>query len=149
MKISRKHTGKARIEMIPLIDVVFLLLVAFIFFAMSMTINRGIPVNLPVSSAAQVKEKDCAEIAIKQNGEIFFNSEKMNVQTLISRLAFLHRESPGTEIIISGDRKASYESVVSVIDAVKEAGISGLSLKTEIGNQESRVRSKNTLWDRK
>ncbi len=149
MKISRKHTGKARIEMIPLIDVVFLLLVAFIFFAMSMTINRGIPVNLPVSSAAQVKEKDCAEIAIKKNGEIFFNREKINVQALISRLVLLHRESPGTKIIISGDREAPYEAVVSVIDMVKKAGISGLSLKTETGNQGSGGGSKNTLRDRK
>ena len=148
MKISRKHTDKARIEMIPLIDVVFLLLVTFIFFAMSMTINRGIQVNLPVSSAAQVKEKDCAEIAIKKNGGIFFNREEMNAQTLLSRLVLLHRESPGTKIIISGDREASYESVVSVIDTVKKAGISGLSLKTEIG-QESGAESKNTLRDRK
>ena len=149
MKISRKHTDKARIEMIPLIDVVFLLLVAFIFFAMSMTINRGIPVNLPVSSAAQVKEKDCTEISIKKNGEIFFNRDKMNVQILLSRLVLLHRESPGTKIVISGDRKASYESVVSVIDVVKKSGISGLSLQTEIDNQESGAGSKNTLRDRK
>jgi len=49
---------------------------------------------------------------------------------------------PETKIIISGDREASYESVVSVIDAVKKAGISGLSLKTEIGNQESQIRSR-------
>lgn len=149
MKISRRHTDKARIEMIPLIDVVFLLLVTFIFFAMSMTINRGIPVNLPVSSAALVEEKDCAQISIKENGEIFFNREKMNAQALLSRLVLLHRESPGTKIIISGDRKASYESVVSVIDAVKNAGISGLSLKTEIDNQGSGAGSKNTLPDRK
>ncbi|MBW2557851.1 MAG: biopolymer transporter ExbD [Deltaproteobacteria bacterium] len=149
MKISRKHTGKARIEMIPLIDVVFILLVAFIFFAMSMTIDRGIPVNLPVSSSEQVKEKDFAEIAIKKNGEIFLNREKINVQALIFRLVLLHRKSPETKIIISGDREASYESVVSVIDTVKKAGISGLSLKTEIGNQESWAGSKNTFQDRK
>ena len=149
MKISRKHTDKARIEMIPLIDVVFLLLVAFIFFAMSMTINRGIPVNLPVSSSEQVKEKDCAEIAIQKNGELFFNREKMNAQTLLPRLVLLHRESPGTKIIISGDRKASYESVVSVIDTVKKAGISGLSLQTELGNQKPGIGSKNLVRDRK
>ncbi|MEA2014148.1 MAG: biopolymer transporter ExbD [Thermodesulfobacteriota bacterium] len=149
MKILRKHTDKARIEMIPLIDVVFLLLVAFIFFTMSMTINRGIPVNLPVSSAAQVKEKDCAEIAVKKNGEIFFNREQVTKQALIIRLVLLHRESPGTKIIISGDRKASYESVVSLIDAVKKTGISWLSLKTKIGHQEPVAGSKNRLRDNK
>ena len=149
MKISRRLTDKARIEMIPLIDVVFLLLVTFIFFAMSMTTNRGIPVNLPVSSAAQVKEKDCAEIAIKKNGEIFFNREKMNDRALLSRLVLLHRKSPGIKIVISGDREASYKSVVSVIDVVKRAGISGLSLKTKIDNQWSEAGSKNALRDDK
>lgn len=148
MKISRKHADKARIEMIPLIDVVFLLLVAFIFFAMSMTVNRGIPVTLPVSSAGQVKENDCARITIRKNGELFFNREKMNMQALLPRLVLLRRESPGTKIIISGDREASYESIVSVIDTVKKAGISGLSLQTELGDQESGTGSTTTLRDR-
>ncbi|TFG91185.1 MAG: biopolymer transporter ExbD [Syntrophobacterales bacterium] len=136
MKISRRQMNKARIEMIPLIDVVFLLLVAFIFFAMSMTINRGIPVDLPVSSAAQVEDKDVSEITIEKGGTVFFDREEIDTRSLHSRLALLHRESPGTRIIVSGDREASYESIMSVIDAVKRAGISGLSLKTESRNQE-------------
>ncbi|HOO89832.1 MAG TPA: biopolymer transporter ExbD [Syntrophales bacterium] len=135
MKISRNHTDKARIEMIPLIDVVFLLLVAFIFFAMSMTVNRGIPVTLPVSSAGQVKETDCVRITIRKDGELFFNREKMNTQALLARLVLLHKEKPGTKVIISGDRKASYESIVLVIDTVKKAGISGLSLQTEFDGE--------------
>ncbi len=148
MKISRKQMNKARIEMIPLIDVVFLLLVAFIFFAMSMTINRGIPVNLPVSSAAQVEDKDVSEITIKKGGTVFFDREEIDAPALHSRLALLHRVSPGTRIIVSGDREASYESIMSVIDAVKKAGISGLSLKTEPGNQGAGAISENVVRDR-
>jgi len=130
--------------MIPLIDVVFLLLVAFIFFAVSMTVNRGIPVNLPVSSAVQVKEKECLEITIRKNGAVFLNREAVDLQSLAPRLALLHRESPGVEIIISGDREAPYESVISVIDVVKKAGISRLSLKTGAGDH-----IKNSLRGRK
>ncbi len=148
MKISRRQMNKARIEMIPLIDVVFLLLVAFIFFAMSMTINRGIPVDLPVSSAAQVEDEDISEITIEKGGTVFFDREEIDVRSLHSRLALLHRESPGTRIIVSGDREASYESIMSVIDAVKKAGISGLSLKTESGNRGKGAISERVVQDR-
>jgi len=149
MKISRRQMNKARIEMIPLIDVVFLLLVAFIFFAMSMTINRGIPVNLPVSSAAQVEDKNVSEITIEKSGKVFFDREEVDLQVLHSRLALLHRESPGTRIIVSGDREASYESIMSVIDAVKKAGIPGLSLKTKSGNRGVGTISENVVRDRR
>ena len=148
MKISRRQIKKARIEMIPLIDVVFLLLVAFIFFAMSMTINRGIPVDLPASSAAQVEDADISEITIEKGGSVFFDGEEMDAWALHSRLALLHRGSPGTRIIVSGDRGASYESIMSVIDAVKKAGIPGLSLKTESGNQGAGTLPENVVRDR-
>jgi len=73
----------------------------------------------------------------------------MNDRALLSRLVLLHRKSPGIKIVISGDREASYKSVVSVIDVVKRAGISGLSLKTKIDNQWSEAGSKNGLRDDK
>jgi len=139
---------RARIEMIPLIDVVFLLLVAFIFFAMSMTINRGIPIDLPVSSAAQVEDQNIAEITIAKSGGLFFDGEEMDAGALRSRLSLLRRKSPGTRIIVSGDRGASYESIMSVIDSVKRAGISRLSLKTESGRQGDGGMSENVARDR-
>ncbi|MBN2397173.1 MAG: biopolymer transporter ExbD [Deltaproteobacteria bacterium] len=131
MKITRKERHRARIEMIPLIDVVFLLLVAFVFFAMSMTVQRGIPVDLPASSAARVEGGHFSEVAVERGGTIFLDGEEVDIQILRVRLALLHRESPGTKVVVSGDREAPYESIVSVIDAVKAAGISRLSLRTK------------------
>jgi len=131
MKITRKERHRARIEMIPLIDVVFLLLVAFIFFAMSMTVQRGIPVDLPASSAARVEGGDLSEISVERGGATFLDGEKVDMQILRVRLALLHRKSPETQVVVSGDREAPYESIVSVIDAVKDAGISRLSLRTK------------------
>ena len=145
MKILRRQTRKARIEMIPLIDVVFLLLVAFIFFAMSMTINRGIPVDLPGSSTAQVEKEDASEITIHESGRIFFNREELDIPSLHERLLLLHRTSPEARVIVSGDRGASYESIMSVIDAAKKAGISGLSLKTASGNRDGAGISENVV----
>ncbi len=131
MKISKKYTPKARIEMIPLIDVMFLLLVTFIFFAMSMTIHKGIPIDLPDSSTARVDKSKLSEITVKKDGTIFFNSGRMTLSALLPRLSILHQKSPDIRIMISGDRGASYERVVSVLDVVRKSGISGVSLETK------------------
>ncbi|MBN2254452.1 MAG: biopolymer transporter ExbD [Deltaproteobacteria bacterium] len=130
MKVSRRYSTKARIEMIPLIDVIFLLLVTFIFFTMSMTIHRGLPVQLPSASTAMVETKGFVEITIRQDGKIFMDKRNVTLKDLQSLLTSLHRKSPGTKVLISGDRKASYDIIISVMDAVKQSGISGVSLET-------------------
>jgi biopolymer transport protein ExbD len=131
MKVSKQYFKKARVEMIPLIDVIFLLLVTFIFFTMSMAIHRGLPVQLPSSSTAQVERKDFVDITIKEDGKLYVNKKEMTLSELVDRLTVLHRESPEMRVLISGDKKASYELIISVMDAVKKSGIPGVSLETE------------------
>lgn len=131
MKITKRYVGKARIEMIPLIDVIFLLLVTFIFFTISMTIHRGLPVQLPSASTAKIEKKDFVDITIKQDGTIYLDKEKIDLNELKSRLNDLHRVAPERKVLISGDKKASYEVIISVMDAVKKAGVAGVSLETE------------------
>lgn len=131
MKISKRHSGKPRIEMIPLIDVVFLLLVAFIFMSMSMTIHRGIPVDLPHASTSHVDKKDFICITIRADGRLFLDKEEMTLPRLLLLLTAHHDKSPDTKIIIMGDKMASYEQVVSVMDTVRKAGITNLSLETK------------------
>jgi biopolymer transport protein ExbD len=131
MKVSKQYIKKARVEMIPLIDVIFLLLVTFIFFTMSMAIHRGLPVQLPSSSTAQVERKGFVEITIKDDGTVYLDKKEATLSELSARLTVLHQESPGMRVLISGDKKASYELIVSVMDAVKKSGIPGVSLETE------------------
>jgi biopolymer transport protein ExbD len=131
MKVSKQYIKKARVEMIPLIDVIFLLLVTFIFFTMSMAIHRGLPVQLPSSSTAQVERKGFVEITIKDDGTVYLDKKESTLSELSARLTVLHRESPEMRVLISGDKKASYELIVSVMDAVKKSGIPGVSLETE------------------
>lgn len=131
MKITKRYVGKARIEMIPLIDVIFLLLVTFIFFTISMTIHRGLPVQLPSASTAKIEKKDFVDITIKQDGTIYLDKEKIDLNELKSRLNDLHRVAPERKVLISGDKKTSYEVIISVMDAVKKAGVAGVSLETE------------------
>jgi biopolymer transport protein ExbD len=131
MKISREYTKSARIEMIPLIDVIFLLLITFIFFAMSMTIHKGIPVDLPDSGTARVDKSKFSEIAVKKDGAIFFDGKETTLSALLPRLSTLHQKTPNIRIMISGDRDASYERVIAVLDVVRKSGIVGVSLETK------------------
>jgi len=131
MKLAKRYAKKARIEMIPLMDVIFLLLVAFIFFTMSMTIHRGLPVQLPTSATARIEKRDLTDITIREDGRIFLNKKETNLSGLLTQLTILHRESPETKVLISGDKKASYETIVSVMDAVRKSGITGVSLETK------------------
>ena len=130
MKVSRRYATKARIEMIPLIDVIFLLLVTFIFFTMSMTIHRGLPVQLPSASTAMVEKKGFIEITIDQDGKIFIEKQNVTLKDLQEQLTTLHREFPQKKVLISGDKKSSYDTIISVMDTVKQSGISGVSLET-------------------
>jgi biopolymer transport protein ExbD len=131
MKLDRKHTGKARIEMIPLIDVIFLLLVTFILFSMSMSVHRGIPVVLPSASTSQIEKKAAIEISIKKDGSIYMDGEKGDLADLSEYVGKRRLASPEFVVFISADKKASYEAVVAVMDAVRKAGIKRLSLETE------------------
>jgi biopolymer transport protein ExbD len=131
MKISKRYRGKTRIEMIPLIDVIFLLLVAFIFFTMSMTVHRGIPIELPSSSTAKVEKKDFVEISVRKDGRVFFNKREVAMAELLLEVTSLSRVSPDTKIIISGDGGASYETIVSVLDVIRKSGVTKVSLDTK------------------
>lgn len=131
MKLVRRYAKKARIEMIPLMDVIFLLLVAFIFFTMSMTIHRGLPVQLPTSATARIEKRNLTDITIREDGRIFLNKKETNLSGLFIQLTILHRESPETKVLISGDKKASYEMIISVMDTVRKSGITGVSLETK------------------
>lgn len=130
MKLDTHYMKKARIEMIPLIDVIFLLLVTFILFTMSMTVHRGVPVALPTASTGTIEKKNVIDISVRQDGSLFIEGEKILLPRLAVRIAALHRNAPEKIVLISGDRKTSYEVMVAVMDAVRKAGIAEVSLET-------------------
>ena len=73
MKVPSNYFGskKPRIEMLPLIDIVFLLLVFFIYAMLSMAVHRSLPVSLPVSSSAEISTELNVAITVNHSGEIF------------------------------------------------------------------------------
>ena len=130
MRIRRELTRKPRIEMIPLIDVVFLLLVFFIYSMLSMTVHRGLPVDLPTASTAAVDKKAFITVTVQQDGQLFLEDQAVDVRTLLPRLREEKKKNPEVRVYLRADREVSYQRAVEIMDLVRSAGIHKLSLET-------------------
>ncbi len=127
--VSRK---RARIEIIPLIDVVFFLLATFVMVSLSMVKNRGIPVNLPTARTAAPQEDGFfTAITITEGGQVFFDKEKITLTQLPDQLRKLKAENPDPRIVIHGDGKALFESAVLVLDEIRKTGITRVAVRTK------------------
>ena len=133
MKFKKRAKKHAKIEVIPLIDVVFFLLATFVMVSLSMTKNEGITVNVPSASTASPKESknETLTLSVAQQGEIFFNKEKINFAKLPIRLQNFKSANKDPQVVVNADGKAEYSHVVAVIDEVKRIGITKVALSTE------------------
>jgi len=122
---------RARIEIIPLIDIMFFLLATFIMVSLSMVKNQGVPVKLPIASTSAPQDrKDFTSITVNQKGEYFFNKEPITQADLAPRLAALKALHPDPKIFINGDGKTEFDNVVAILDETRKAGISKVAIET-------------------
>lgn len=131
MQFKRKQRSVAPPDITALIDVVFLLL---IFFMLSTTfiINPGININLPESSAEEIKmEKQKMIVTISKEGEIYVEDKKIDRDTLKVMFHDIVETSKESTVIISADEKTSHGVVVAVMDLAKLSGVTKLAIETE------------------
>jgi biopolymer transport protein ExbD len=121
---------RPRIEMVPLIDMFFLLLVFFIFGVFSMTMQEGIVVALPAAKTGTLTEEAGLTISVTAGGALFLNQEPMTHETLTTALLEEARRSSDRLVVINADRQAAHGTVMSVLDAVRQAGLRSVSLQT-------------------
>jgi biopolymer transport protein ExbD len=129
---SPRAKRRARIEIIPLIDIIFFLLATFVMVSMSMIKNQGISVNLPVAATSAPQDrKDYASITVNENGDYFFDKEAVTLDQLIARLAILKSADPDPRVFINGDQKAQFGKAVAVLDEARKLGISKVAIETK------------------
>jgi biopolymer transport protein ExbD len=128
MRVPRQKSEKARIEIIPMIDVIFFLLVFFMVSTLSMTINRGLPVNLPKAASSQKDLRESFNITVTQDGTLFLNKEQTSLVDLGQQVKAGLEKDPELVVIVSGDDQASHGAIVSVMDEVRLAGVSRLAI---------------------
>lgn len=124
MKIARKPMKKARIEIIPMIDTMFFLLVFFMLATLSMTTQSGLPVNLPNATGVQDETKQVVTLTLTQDGNIFYDKQQINSPAeAVSRLTQQNTRDLLPAVIINADRGVEHGRVVELLDAVRQSGI--------------------------
>jgi len=132
MKINLQANKKARIEMLPLIDIVFLLLVFFIYAMLSMAVHRGLPVALPTSSSATIDKELVLSVSVKTDGTIYINRDQIPLNDLSSTLISKTKGYKEPGVLLFADRDLSYQKLFSVMDQIRTAGINRISLQAEV-----------------
>jgi biopolymer transport protein ExbD len=129
---SPRAEKRARIEIIPLIDVIFFLLATFVMVSLSMNKNRGIPVNLPVaSSGVSEQRKDHVAITITEGGGLYLDADPVPPEQLTARLLQLKSSNPDPRVFINGDTKSYFGQVIDVLDEVRRLGIGRVAIETK------------------
>jgi biopolymer transport protein ExbD len=122
---------RARIEIIPLIDVIFFLLATFVLFTLSLTRIQSIWVELPqVPPPDQRAVVEPISIQVSAEGLLFWNREPVSHDDLPARLMALKQGGGDPRVLVAGDDKARFGAAVIVLDQVRQAGIEKVSLET-------------------
>lgn len=114
-----------------MIDTMFFLLVFFMIATLSMTLQRGMPVNLPEAESSTDKVQEEVSLSITKDGTIFFNKEPIALGELESRLADTRQRDPDPSVIINADESVRHGLVIQVMDKVRISGIHNMSIATK------------------
>lgn len=116
--------NEARIEIIPLIDIMFFLLAAFMLVSLSMVHLKALPVNLPTATTANSENaRDLVSLTVDKSGLAYLNAQPVGDQELITSLRAARATNVEVRVTISGDREARHGDVIRVLDLVRSAGI--------------------------
>lgn len=125
---------KARIEIIPLIDVVFFLLATFVLFTLSLNKSNGVPVRLPESATNEPRDPaGSITVSITDENAIAWDKDPISLDEFIARLQqFKQTAGPDARILINGDESALYSSARYVFDEIRKVGISKVLIETRV-----------------
>lgn len=132
MKINMPPSRKSRIEMLPLIDIVFLLLVVFIYTMLSMAVHHGLRISLPTSSVAELEKHLVLSVTVKSDGSVYVDKEQVGLDDLIRTLETKALGHPNPGVLLFADNALSYQKLFLVLDRIKLAGLSRISLQAEV-----------------
>lgn len=121
-KLPQDH--EARIEIIPLIDIMFFLLAAFMLVSLSMVNMKSVKVDLPTATTATPETRqDFINLSIDRTGAIFLDQRPVGQNELARQLSAMHRTNANLRVFISGDKDARHGDVIAVLDVVRATGI--------------------------
>ena len=135
MQISRRIPRKARIEIVPMIDTIFFLLVFFMIATLSMTRQQGLPVNLPRAATAEREIRENVTLTLTREGRLYYNKKEIALSQLNPHLKADLSENPKVLVIINADTEVLHGRVVEVMDEVKALGAARMAIATKLKDQ--------------
>jgi biopolymer transport protein ExbD len=138
MRLPRRTIKKARIEIIPMIDTIFFLLVFFMISTLSMTRYSGLPVNLPKAATGQQPPSENAAITITADGNIVIDKQPVGRDGIRAALQKRFEKNPELLVLINADQAVQHGLVVEVMDQARQAGVAkmAIAIKPKEGRRE-------------
>jgi biopolymer transport protein ExbD len=132
MKKRHFQEDEAEINITPMLDVVFIMLIFFIVTT-SFVKETGVDISRPSSSQAKQVKKGNILVAIKEDGVIWINKQEVDLRAVRSRVEKMHAENPEASAVIIADRGSRTGDLVEVMDQIKSAGVESISIAAEKG----------------
>jgi biopolymer transport protein ExbD len=128
---SPRSHKRARIEIIPLIDIMFFLLATFVMVSLSMVKNQGIPVSLPGAATGSAQDrKDAATVSVSATGQLYLDKDEVTLDALVARLTQIRSANAELRVFINGDEDARLGLAIEVLDAARKIGITKVAFET-------------------
>ncbi|HTO45770.1 MAG TPA: biopolymer transporter ExbD [Burkholderiales bacterium] len=132
IRSSYFDAARPRVEVVPMIDIMMFLLVFFVVISVKMIAGTGVEMDLPGSSTLRDLKPSTITVGVTKAGEIVLDGKTVTPQALQDKLTALKRDKP-VEVVLAGDKDASLQVLLKVMDSVRAAGITtvGIAAKAE------------------
>jgi len=130
MQFERKRRGPGDINITPLIDMVFLLLIFFLLTS-SFIIDRGIKINLPKALSSEMSHDKRITVSIDSSGAVFMDQEPVLIESLLDELKNAYPEKNTKTVFLKADKQNRVDILVRVMDIIKQSGSKKMNLITE------------------
>jgi biopolymer transport protein ExbD len=127
---------KARIEIIPLIDIMFFLLASFMMVSLSQVHMKGIKVSLPTGVSGETQNKrEYVSLSVDKDGYFYFDKTQIAFDEVLPKLQAIYQTSPDAKIFIRGDRDALHGNVIRLLQLIRSSGYTRIAfeIKSEAG----------------
>ncbi len=133
----RKRARRARVEMIPLIDCMFLLLTFFIYVRMTMTLQKGIPVDLAAATTGEApKEERITHLSIDAGGRVYLDKRPVSEEELRAGLRSLALQAAPRPVLVQADKGVLHARVIEVVDWARQAGVPQVIFSVQARGEE-------------
>ena len=138
MKLNQEFASEeVRIELIPLIDVIFCILTFFLLAALQLTRQQAINVNLPKASTGKPQSQDMLLVSVNEVGKTFIEQQPVNALELEKFVRRYNRVNPRGVVVLYAPKEARYNDVVQVLDLLREVGGDRVALATLPGSPQT------------